>query len=325
MKEILIGLKDFGEIDLGSGEMFLVNLILAFVMFGVALGIKVEMFKDVFKNPKSVITGLLLQWVGLPLATFILVILLNPVITPIVAIGMLLVASCPGGNISNFMSSLAKGNIELSVSMTAVSTIASPFITPFNFWLWGTLYCKYASIHNDIPTLEIPFPEMLQQIVILLGIPIILGILVSRYLPKVAKFLEKPAQILSLLLFMGMVAVSLTQVLSGLEVKWEVYLAILTVLLLVVIHNATVLGTGFFVGKLVKAPERDLRSLTIETGIQNSGLGLALLFNPKIFDPNIWTDMTGMVLIAALWGIWHIISGLTVATIFKRRKLEKGA
>ena len=321
MKEILIGLKNFGEIDLGSGEMFLVNIILAFVMFGVALGIKVEMFKDVFKNPKSVITGLLLQWIGLPMATFILVILLNPVITPIVAIGMLLVASCPGGNISNFMSSLAKGNIELSVSMTAVSTIASPFVTPFNFWLWGTLYCKYASVHNDIPTLESPFPEMLQQIVILLGIPIILGILVSRYLPKVAQKLEKPAQILSLLLFMGMVAVSLTQVLSGLEVKWEVYLAILTVLLLVVIHNATVLGTGFFVGKIVKAPERDLRSLTIETGIQNSGLGLALLFNSKIFDPNIWTDMTGMVLIAALWGIWHIISGLTVATIFKRRKL----
>jgi BASS family bile acid:Na+ symporter len=166
---------------------------------------------------------------------------------------------------------------------------------------------------------------MLQQIVILLGIPIILGILVSRYLPKVAKFLEKPAQILSLLLFMGMVAVSLTQVLSGLEVKWEVYLAILTVLLLVVIHNATALSTGFFVGKLAKAPERDLRSLTIETGIQNSGLGLALLFNSKIFDPNIWTDMTGMVLIAALWGVWHIVSGVTVATIFKRRKLEKGA
>ena len=99
-------------------------------------------------------------------------------------------------------------------------------------------------------------------------------------------------------------------------------MAILTVLLLVVIHNATVLGTGFFVGKLVKAPERDLRSLTIETGIQNSGLGLALLFNSRIFDPNIWTDMTGMVLIAALWGIWHIVSGLTVATLFKRRKLE---
>ena len=86
-----------------------------------------------------------------------------------------------------------------------------------------------------------------------------------------------------------------------------------------------ILPHGFFVGKLVKAPERDLRSLTIETGIQNSGLGLALLFNSKIFDPNIWTDMTGMVLIAALWGVWHIVSGLTVATIFKRRKLEKGA
>ena len=322
MKEILIGLKDFGHIDLGSGEMFLVNIILAFVMFGVALGIKVETFKDVFKQPKSVITGLLLQWVGLPAVTTLLVIVLNPVITPIVAIGMLLVASCPGGNISNFISSLSKGNIELSVSMTAISTVASPFITPFNFWFWGTLYCKYASVHNDIPTLEIPFGEMLQQILIILGIPIILGVLFSRYFPNAAKRLGKPSQILSILLFIGMVAVSLTQVLRGLEVKWEVYLAILTVLLVVIIHNATVLSTGYLTGRLIKAPEKDVRSLTIETGIQNSGLGLALLFNAKIFDPAIWTDMTGMVLIAALWGIWHIVSGLTVVALFKRKKIE---
>ena len=117
MKEQL-ALLDSLNINLGAGEMVIVNIILAFVMFGVALGIKVETFKEVFKNPKSVIVGMLLQWVALPAITCLLAIILNPIITPMVAIGMLLVASCPGGNISNFMSSLSKGNVELSVSMT---------------------------------------------------------------------------------------------------------------------------------------------------------------------------------------------------------------
>ena len=106
----MIGLKNFGEIDLGSGEMFLVNLILAFVMFGVALGIKPHRLKDIIKNPKSIITGVLLQWFALPAITFLIAVILNPLITPMIALGMILVASCPGGNISNFLTSLSKGN-----------------------------------------------------------------------------------------------------------------------------------------------------------------------------------------------------------------------
>ena len=86
---------------------------------------------------------------------------------------MILVASCPGGNISNFLSSLSKGNVELSVSMTAISTLFASIITPFNFWFWGTHYCRFASIRNDIPTLDIPFAEMLSQIILILGIPIV--------------------------------------------------------------------------------------------------------------------------------------------------------
>ena len=322
MKEILIGLKDFGEIDLGSGEMFLVNIILAFVMFGVALGIKLETFKDVFRNPKSVLTGLSLQWVALPALTCLLAIVLNPVITPMVAIGMILVASCPGGNISNFISSLSKGNVELSVSMTAITTLFASIITPLNFWFWGTLYCKFAAVKNDIPTLEIPFMDMLEQILLILGLPIVVGMLFAHYFPNGAKRLMKPTQWMSILLFMGMVAVSLTQVITALPEDNSVYIGILIILVFVIIHNATALGTGFFTAKLCKAQPADCRTLTIETGIQNSGLGLALRFNAKIFDPTIWTDMTGMVLIAALWGIWHIVSGLTVAALFKRKKIE---
>ena len=317
MKEHLQYL-DALNINLGAGEMFIVNIILAFVMFGVALGIKPQTFKDVFRNPKSVILGVSLQWVALPAVTFLVAILLNPVITPMVAIGMLLVASCPGGNISNFISSLSKGNVELSVSMTAISTAFAPIITPFNFWFWGTLYCKYASVHNDIPTLSIPFGDMLEQILLILGIPIVLGLLCSRYLPNLSNKLKKPASVLSILLFIGMVAVSLTQVLTALEQRWAVYAGILSALVIVIIHNASALGVGFYGATLLKASKADRRSLTIETGIQNSGLGLALLFNPAIFPVDVWQNNGGMVIITALWGIWHIISGLTVATLFRR-------
>lgn len=319
MKEQLLYLDQL-TINLGATETTLVNIILAFVMFGVALGIKLDTFKDVFRNPKSVLTGLSLQWVALPALTCLLAIVLNPVITPMVAVGMILVASCPGGNISNFISSLSKGNIELSVSMTAVSTLFAPIITPFNFWLWGTLYCRFAAVKNDIPTLEIPFAEMLEQIVLILGIPIVLGVIVSRYIPRVAKALAKPAQVLSILLFMAMVVVSVNKVLTGLDSTWAVYAALLTALVVVIIHNATVLGTGYYGATLMKVPSADRRSLTIETGIQNSGLGLALLLNPAIFDPAVWHNNGGMVIVTALWGVWHIISGLTVATIFRRQK-----
>ena len=321
MKEQL-ALLDSLNINLGAGEMVIVNIILAFVMFGVALGIKVETFKEVFKNPKSVIVGMLLQWVALPAITCLVAIILNPVITPMVAIGMLLVASCPGGNISNFMSSLSKGNVELSVSMTAITTAFAPLVTPFTFWFWGTLYCRFAAVRNDIPTLEIPFMDMLEQILLILGLPIIAGVLFAHYFPNASKRIMKPAQILSILLFIGMVAVSLTQVLTALESKWAVYASILCALVVVIIHNASALSTGYFGSGLMKLPPLDRRSLTIEVGIQNSGLGLALLFNPAIFDPALWSHNGGMVIITALWGIWHIVSGLTISSIFRRQKTE---
>ena len=302
MKEHLLSL-DTLNINLGSGEMVVVNLILAFVMFGVALSIRVSTFKSILKKPKSVILGLLLQWFGLPALTCLLTIALNPIITPMVALGMILVASCPGGNVSNFLSSLSKGNVELSVSMTAITTLFASIITPLNFWFWGTHYCKFAAIRNDIPTLDIPFSEMLSQIILILGFPIVLGLLCSHYFPKLSKKIIKPSQIL-----------------SGFEQRWEVYAAILSALVIVVIHNLTALGTGFYGGKLAQLPTKDCRTLAIEIGIQNSGLALALLFNPAIFDPTQWKSNGGMVIVAALWGIWHIISGLTISQFFRRSK-----
>lgn len=317
MKEQLAGL-DALSINFGSSGMMIVNIILAFVMFGVALGIKLDTFKDVLMKPKSLIVGVLLQWFALPFITFVLAIALGHWITPMIALGMILVASCPGGNISNFMSSWAKGNIELSVSMTAITTAFAPFITPLNFWLWGSLYYQVISVKQDVPTLIIPFLPMLGQILLLLGVPIVLGMLCSKYFPKMTQKITKPAQVISIILFMGMIVVSFSQ-------NFTLFIEnIFYVFFIVMIHNAFALSTGYFGGKLFKLPVRDVRSLTVEVGIQNSGLGLVLLFNPKIFPPEIWHGFYGgMLFITAWWGIWHIVSGLTISSLFRRKKLPE--
>ena len=296
------------QVTLNAGGMNTINIILAFVMYGVALGIKPHIFVEVFKKPKSVLLGLLCQLVLLPALTCLLAILLTGWISPMMGLGMILVAACPGGNISNFMSSLAKANIELSVSLTAISTALAVILTPFNFWCWGSIYLHSAAVAAEIPTLVIPLWDVFKTIFILLGVPLALGILTSQYLPKVASALKKPLQWLSIVIFVGMVVLSFGSNLDAF-VKCIKY-----IFLVVLIHNFLALSIGFGVGTLAKVPFRDRRTLTIETGIQNSGLGLALMLGTSLFAN--FPPHGGMLVITAWWGIWHIVSGLTVATLF---------
>ena len=317
MKEVFEFLDGL-QVTLNAGGMNTINIVLAFVMFGVALGIKPRMFVEVFRKPKSVILGMCCQLVLLPLLTFLLAVALGPNISWSMALGMILVASCPGGNISNFMSSLSKANIELSVSLTAISTALCVLMTPFNFWLYGNLYLDIASVKADVPQLVIPLWDVFKTIFILLGIPLTLGILTSQYLPKVADKLKKPLQWLSIVFFIAMVVLSF----------WgnrESFLACIKyIFLIVLVHNLLALTIGFSVGSAFKLPFRDRRTLTIETGIQNSGLGLVLLLGTSIFS-NL-PPHGGMLVITAWWGVWHIVSGLTVSSIFlliDRRKERK--
>ena len=316
---------DCVNLNLGGGTGMIMSIVLALIMFGIALSIKAETLKNIFVKPKSIITGVLLQWVGLPLVTFLLIMLLNSFLTPMVCLGMILVASCPGGNISNFMSSLSKGNVELSVSMTAVTTVAAPFVTPFNFWLWGNLYLKYATLSGtlSIPQLEIPFVEIFKTVFLILGIPIILGMMFARYFPKATDKIKKPFSIFS-------IAVFIIMVLGMFIPNWEFFIKyIIFIFILVLIHNACAFGTGFGGAALMKLPRKDCRSITIEVGIQNSGLGLTMLLNPTIFKPEVWNNPEtgifygGMLFVTCWWGIWHIISGLTLATLFRRTPLPE--
>lgn len=310
MSPEVIASLDSIKVNMNAAGMNVINIVLAFVMFGVALGIRPETFLEVVKKPKSFILGIVCQMVALPAATFLLALALKDWISPMIALGMLLVASCPGGNISNFITSLSRGNTELSVSLTAVNTAACIFTTPANFALWGGLFLKYYNISGNIPELAIPFWEIFKTIVILLGIPILLGILCRTYLPKVTAKIQKPFQYLSVIFFILMVVLAFSNNIDAF-MKCIKY-----IFLIVLIHNLLALGIGFLTGTAFKVPYKDRRTLTIETGIQNSGLGLVLLFNPAIFGPE-WSANGGMLVITAWWGVWHIVSGLALAYLWR--------
>ena len=317
MKEAL-EILDNVRLNFSQSGLLLLNIVIAFVMFGVALDIKVQNFKDVILKPKSALTGIFSQFVLLPLITFLFIIVLNP--TPTVALGMILIASCPGGNISNFMSAMAKGNIALSVSLTAVATLAATFMTPLNFAIWGKLYLNYyqsSGAGNYLVPIEINFLQMVQTVIILLGIPLALGLLFAHYFPKITQKIKKPIRQASILIFIGFVII----LLSANFDHFIRYIHI--VFLIVLIHNALALSTGFSVSSLMRLPRIDRRAITIETGIQNSGLALVLMFNPKIFPPEL--ELGGMTIIAAWWGVWHIISGLAISGLWSRKPLVQKA
>ena len=298
----------------GNGGVIALNIVLAIVMFGVALGIKPKTFVDIIKNPRSVIIGIVCQLILLPALTFLLTITFKNWISPMIALGMILVASCPGGNISNFITSLSRGNSELSVSLTAINTAVCVLTTPLNFAFWGNMYINFADKREMVlPDLQIPLSDVFVTIVIILGIPLILGILCSHYRPNISKALKKPMQYLSIVFFIALVAIAFGSN-FGVFIKCIKY-----IFLVVLVHNLLALGIGFGTSTLLKTPYKDRRTITIETGIQNSGLGLALLLNPHIFNPEIWANNGGMLVITAWWGVWHIVSGLTLAWLWRVR------
>ena len=252
MSPEVIAHLDAIKVNMNEAGMNAINIVLAFVMFGVALGIKPKSFLGILQNPKSLILGIVCQLVLLPALTFLLTITFDGWISPMIALGMILVAACPGGNISNFITSLSKGNNELSVALTAFNTAACIFTTPMNFALWGGLYLRFAEKHDlAIPELAIPFWEIFKTIFILLGIPLVLGILCHRYLPKLTSKLKKPMQYLSVAFFIVMVVLTFGNNIDAF-MKCIKY-----IFLVVLVHYLLALGIGFGTGTLFKVPFRD--------------------------------------------------------------------
>ncbi len=295
-----------------SGTSLPLQIVLGLVMFGVALGIKGQHFKDVAKSPKLVILGFLAQFLVLPAVTFLLVLAFSKVITPTVALGMILVASCPGGNISNFMSSVAKANVALSVTLTAIATLGAILLTPFNFALWGGMYINFAPSEavEFLRELQINPIAMFKTVFILLGVPLAAGMLVNRYFPKITAKIFNPFKNGSMIIFLALVIVMFSM-------NYNFFIRFIgAIFVIVLIHNIVALTTGWSVGRIFKVNVPTRRTFTIETGIQNSGLALVLLVNEDIFPTEL--KIGGMAFIAGWWGIWHILSGLGVSNVMAR-------
>ncbi|MEM9324086.1 MAG: bile acid:sodium symporter family protein [Bacteroidota bacterium] len=293
------------QLNYDVDNILIVNISLAFIMFGVALGLTVEAFKNVLSQKKPVLVGLLSQFVVLPLLTFLLVLIFEPM--PSVALGMMMVAACPGGNISNFISSYSQGNAALSVSLTAVSSILAIFMTPLNLSLWGSLYGPTAEI---LQVVSLDILQVFRTIVLILGLPIVAGMLVRRYFPKTTQKVQPVMTITSILIFSGLVV-------GAFAANYQIFLEYIQyVLLIVFLHNAVALLSGYQLATFFGLSQRDRRSLSIETGIQNSGLGLLLIFS-------FFGGLGGMAIVAGWWGIWHIISGLALGTWWNRRPIAQ--
>ena len=290
------------QINFDYNSLWVLNLALAVVMFGVALGITFDDFKQLLKQPKLVLIGVLLQFVLLPLVTFLLVILIKP--QPSIALGMFMVAACPGGNISNFMTHLAKGNTALSVSLTAFATFLAMFMMPFNFSCYSELYHPTAQI---IKTVELDSFGLVKLVLLILGVPLLFGMLLRHKNAALALKLSKLLKPLSIVVFVVIIVIAFSNNIDVFNNYIHYVFAI------GVTHNLIALTLGFLVAKMFRLSFKNQKTLAIETGIQNSGLGLLLIFS-------FFNGLGGMAILAAFWGIWHIVSGLLLAFFWSRKK-----
>ena len=292
------------KINFDSEGLWVLNIALAIVMFGVALGISINDFKSLLKQPKLVFVGILAQFVLLPLLTFLIIIIIKP--QPSIALGMIMVAACPGGNISNFMTHLANGNTALSVSLTAIGTFLTIIVTPINFQLYASIYEPTAQLLKDV---ELQPLELVKLIVIILGIPLFLGMLLRQHNANLAIKLSKLLKPISILVFVSIVIIAFSK---NIEV-FNNYIHY--VLIIGICHNALAILLGFYTAKAFRLSFKNQKTIAIETGIQNSGLGLLLIFT-------FFSGLGGMAIIAAFWGIWHIVTGLILAFYWSHKSLK---
>ncbi|MEQ8291575.1 MAG: bile acid:sodium symporter family protein [Roseovarius sp.] len=296
---------DEAVLDFSAGSLTLLNAILAVVMFSIAIDLKPGDFRALARAPKPLAVGLVSQFVVLPVLTFLLVLVVQPQAS--VALGLMLVAACPGGNISNFITHRAGGNAALSVSMTGVATVGAILLTPLNIAFWGSLYGPSAEI---LRATEIDPVLIAVTVGLMLVLPLVLGVTLNARRPGVTARLRRPLQWLSMAIFVGFVAVALAA-------NWAQFLAYAGGIAgLVVLHNALALSGGYGTAWLAGLSAFDRRAVTIETGIQNSGLGLVLIFG-------FFGGLGGMAVVAAFWGIWHAISGIALAAVMARTEAAR--
>ena len=269
----------------------LINPLLGIIMFGMGLTLKAEDFKVVFSRPRDVLVGCLAQFTVMPLLAFALTKIFR--LEPALAIGVILVGCCPGGTASNVITYLAKGDLALSVGMTAVSTLLAPVLTPLLVWLLAG------------ETVDVDVVGMLLSILWVVILPIALGLLVNRFWPRTTEqasaYLPALSTLAICVIVLIVIAANAHKLLDG----------GLVILLVVVLHNVCGLGAGYLIGTLLRLTPAKRRAISVEVGMQNSGLASSLA--TLHFAAYPLATIPG-----ALFSVWHNISGAIVAKLYSR-------
>jgi BASS family bile acid:Na+ symporter len=280
------------------GTLVILNVVLGLIMFGIALDTAPEDFKVVARKPKPFVIAILAQLIILPAVTFALTLILP--VTPSMALGMILVACCPPGNISQVLTHRSGGNVALSVSMTAVSNLIYIVVLPLSVAFWGSLH---PTARDLLTTVELNPWQMLLDIFLIIGVPFLAGLAIRARFPRFAARVQPFVKWFSLLALVGFIVAAL----AG---NWAYFVAFLGVILVVVaIHDAVALAIGYGTAFAGGLGTRERKAMTFEVGIRNAGLGLGLVFT-------FFGGLGGMAIVAGWWGIWDIIAGLLVATLW---------
>ncbi|MBI1392707.1 MAG: bile acid:sodium symporter family protein [Alphaproteobacteria bacterium] len=287
------------RVGLDAAGRAMVAIALFCMMLGVSLGLRAADFAVVLRAPKLFAGGFLAQVLGLPLATLALIAIAEPPAS--IALGMIVVAACPGGNVSNALSYFARGDVAYSVSLTAASSAFAALLTPAAILFWSDIYPPTASLLKSI---DVNRGAFVIQTTSLLAVPLALGMAVRARFDALATRLQRPvawtgAALLSAAIFYG-VYLMFDDLLP----------AFAMILPIAILHNLIAFGVGAGAGAALRAPGPQRRSLIFEVGIQNSGLALVILVSQ-------FEGLGGAIAIAAVWGIWHIIAGAVIVAAFR--------
>ena len=273
-----------------------VNYLLMVVMFGMGLTLKIEDFKLVFTRPKDILLGCAAQFICMPLLAFGLskVFALDAALTA----GVVLVGTCPGGTSSNVITYLSKGDVALSVGMTSVNTLLAPFLTPL---------ITYLLLHS---TVSVDIASMFLSIVKVVIVPIALGFLINKV---AGKYTQKAVKALPL------VSVTAICMIVAAVVSHNAQKILSTgalVFVVVILHNLLGYLCGFLIGKALHLPVTKIKALSIEVGMQNSGLATSLA-------GTAFPDMAMATVPGAVFSVWHNISGAVLASFYRRWENDK--
>ena len=274
---------------------------LALLVFSIALDLKIADFRRVAQTPRAVVCGLLPQFILFPFATWLATLALD--LPAQVEAAMILVAVCPGGTTSSFITHLGGGNAALSVTISAFTSVASLVLTPLNFsWMVAT----NPATSSWLRSLAIDVSAIWFTLMVLLALPLAIGLAVAWRWPAFTARVRKPIARVAIVALISFV-------LAGLVMQRHLLTAsILPILLVVVLHNATGLLMGHLAATALRVDERDRRAVIIEGGMQNAGLALGII------AVQFGSDLQ-MVILTSLWGVWHSVSGLSLAFWWRRK------